>query len=339
MKRFVITFVVLLGVVQCPMFNAPCSMFNVQCSMFNVQCSMFNAQCSMFHVQCSMLHAQVHAHMKLWDRKYRYPKIYSIEFQGDVPSLAMYDAIYGHGAMWENEWIGFRVYMDHRQSIDLYGKKTAQMELDSINFYSSPDLMAQGFGEDILFVGASIGAGSFRGFENGEPVFVNPVAARGQRVLCEGPDTAIVEIYARDWQYKGQMLQFRQRFTALSGHREVQVDVWVEGCPDTEVFATGAQKLETDNRGFADPSGLVASWGSNVPDKGNYPDLVETLGIAVRVSPDNLVAVREDSLNYLCLVHPVGGHIRYWIAVASDMQQEGGFHAAPAWFQWVRQQL
>ena len=304
--------------------------------------------------------AQVHAHMKLWDRKYRYPKVNSVEFQGDVPSLSMYDAIYGHGAMWENEWIGFRVYMDHRQSIDLYGKKTAQMELDSINFYSSPELMAQGFGEDILFVGPSIGAGSFRGYvsesekgegrseKNGELTFVNPVKARGQRVLQEGPDTAIVEIYATDWQYQGKTLQFCQRFTAIRGHRDILVDVDIEAkgeglktkVVDSLFFATGAQKLERDNEGFADPCGLVASWGANVPDKGNYPDLVERLGIAVRVSPENLVEVREDSLNYLCLVRPVNGHIRYWLAAASDMQQEGeAFHNGRDWFQWVRNNL
>ena len=96
------------------------------------------------HFACYMtvpatLSAQVSAQMKLWDRKYRYPKVNSIEFQGNVPSLSMYDAIYGHGAMWENEWVGFRVYMDHRQSIDLYGKKKAQMELDSTNFYTTDE--------------------------------------------------------------------------------------------------------------------------------------------------------------------------------------------------------
>lgn len=283
--------------------------------------------------------AQVHAHMKLWDRKYRYPRVNSIEFQGDVPPLAMYDAIYGHGAMWENEYIGFRVYMDHRQSIDLYGKKTAQMELDSTNFYSNPELMAQGFGEDILFVGASIGAGSFRGYDGGQPTFVDPVKARGQRVLQEGPDTAVVEIYATDWQYRGRTLQFRQRFTAVRGHREMQVDVWVEGCSDKEVFATGVQKLEMKNEGFMEARGLVGSWGANVPDKDNYPDLVETLGIGLRVPQEYLVKVKEDELNYLCLVHPVRGHIRYFLAAASDMQQKDGFHSSADWFQWLKRNL
>lgn len=283
--------------------------------------------------------AQVHAHMKLWDRKYRYPKVNSIEFQGNVPSLAMYDAIYGHGAMWESEFVGFRVYMDHRQSIDLYGKKQLQMELDSTNFYSTREDMEHGFGEDILFVGASVGAGSFRGYEAGEPVFVNPVSTRGQRVLNEGPDTAVVEIYATDWQYHGRVIQFCQRFTMFPGHRDVRVDVWLTGCPDEEIFCTGVQKLESASEGFMQTDGLVGSWGSNVPDKGNNPDLKETLGIGLRVDKVNLVEVKEDSLNYLCLVHPVGGHIGYTLAVASDMQQVGGFHDSKSWFKWLKKKL
>ncbi len=294
-------------------------------------------QLTAVYCQLSVATAQVHAHMKLWDRKYRYPKINSIEFQGDVPSLSMYDAIYGHGAMWESEYVGFRVYMDHRQSIDLYGKKHAQMELDSTNFYSTREHLKNGFGEDILFVGASVGAGSFRGYVDEQPTYMEKVKARGQRVLNEGPDTAIVEIYATDWQYKGRILQFRQRFTMFRGHRDVQVDVWVEGCSDDEVFATGVQKLESDNEGFMRPNGLVGSWGSNIPDKANT-DLVEVLGMGVRVPAEYLVKVKEDDLNYLCLVHPVKGHIRYHLAVASDMQAEGGFHDSKSWFNWLRKQ-
>ncbi len=292
---------------------------------------------SAFGFQLSTIQAQVSAHMKLWDRKYRYPRVNSIEYKGDVPSLAMYDAIYGHGAMWENEWIGFRVYMDHRQSIDLYGKKKAQMELDLTNFYTTDEQWAAGMGEDILFVGGSIGAGSFRGYEGDTLSFVNPVVARGQRVLAEGPDTAVVEIYANDWQYAGCTLQFRQRFTAIRGHREVLVDVWLQGADvDALRFATGVQKFEFNSSGFMRTDGLVASWGSNVPDKEGHPDRVHSLGMSVRAAEENLVETKEDALNYLCILRPVGGHIGYTLAVASDLQPDG-FHTANAWFQWCRE--
>lgn len=295
------------------------------------------AQFSITYWPLSQAQAQVAAHMKLWDRKYRYPRVNSVEFRGDVPQLASYDAVYGHGAMWENEWIGFRVYVDHRQSVDLYGKKYTRTELDQTNFYTTDEQWQQGYGEDILFVGASVGAGSFRGYEHGQPTFVNPVLARGQRVLNEGPDTAIVEIYATDWQYKGRKLQFRQRFTAFRGQREVQVDVWLDGCSDSEEFATGVQKFQSATSTLMGPTGFVATWGTNVPDRENHPDRAHTLGMAVRVAPENLVKLVEDPLNLLCIVHPVGGHIRYWLSAASDLQSQGGFHSPRDWFQWVKE--
>lgn len=280
---------------------------------------------------------RVHAQLKLWDRKYRYPRINEIEFQGDVDPRAMYDAIYGHGAMWESEYVGFRVYMDNRQSIDLYGKKHPQMELDTVNFYSNRDFLAAGYGEDILWAGQSIGAGSFRGLTDGQPVYIDKVKARGQRVVDAGPLRTIVEVWDRDWEINGRKLQMLQRYTMFGGHRDVMVDIFLRDEKvdisevDKLVFATGSQKLEQDNEGMMQKDGLVGSWGRNVPDK-NAPDLIEGLGIGVYAEPQYVEKVLEDDLNYLVHLHPVGGHIRYHLSVAADMQLEGGYHDAKAWF-------
>lgn len=279
---------------------------------------------------------RVHAHLKLWDNKHRYPRINEIEFKGDVPSLAMYDAIYGHGAMWESEYVGFRVYMDHRQSIDLYGKQYPQMELDSINFYATRQDLGNGFGEDILWAGQSVGAGSFRGWRDEAPVYVDSVLSRKQRVVEEGPVRTIVEVVDRDWQINGRTLQMVQRYTMYAGHRDVQVDVWLEGAAERQTFCTGAQKLEYQNVGFLEKDGLVGSWGLNIPDKNNS-DLVEGVGIGVCVDKANLRKVQEDDLNYLCLLRQREGHIRYHLAVAALMQKEGGFHSGREWFQWLHQ--
>ena len=287
----------------------------------------------------SSAQAQTYAQLKLWDSHERYPLINEIEFEGADSSLATYDAIYGHGAMMENEYYGLRVYMDHRQSVDLYGKRMPQIELPTTNFYSTAEHRAQGYGEDILFVGGSIGAGSFRGYEQGQPTFLQPVAARGQRVRTTTPDSASIEVWCRDWMYKGQPLQLLVRYSMFKGRRETLVDVYLTGCSDSMVFVTGVQKLESNSRGICQPNkGLVASWGTNVPDKA-HPELSETLGMAVRVSREYLYGTTEDDLNYLCLVHPVDGHIQYRLYVAPDMEREGGFHDADSWFTWLKDNM
>lgn len=278
-------------------------------------------------------HAQTYAQLKIWDSHERYPKVNEIEFQGADSTLATYDAIYGHGAMWESDYVGFRVYMDHRQSIDLYGKRVAQMELDRTNFYSTRQDQAAGLGADILWAGQSVAAGSFRGWTGNAPCYIDTVEARGQRVVHAGPDYCIVQVWDRGWQYHGRTVNMVQTYTMLAHHRDVQVDIDLEGVGDDEVFCTGVQKLELDNVGFAQREGLVASWGKNVPDKGN-PDLVEGVGIGVKVPKQYLVETREDELNYLCLLHPVEGHIRYHLAVCALMQQDG-FRSSAEWFAWL----
>jgi len=284
---------------------------------------------------CAQIHAQVYAQMKLRDSRLRYPKINEVEFDGAALPAATYDAIYGHGVMWESEYVGFRIYMDHRQSIDLYGKKHAQLELDSTNFYSNAEWLAKGYGEDILWVGQSVGAGSFRGYRDGQPVYIDSVSARGQRVMEKGPQKAVVEVWDKDWKINGKTLQMRQVYSMESGHRDVTVDIYLEGANNSDVFATGAQKLEMENEGFMLSHGLVGSWGRNIPEKGR-PELVEGVGIGVYVPKEYLVEVKEDEYSYLCLVHPVDGHIRYHLVVAADMQLDGGFHDADSWFAWLK---
>ncbi len=281
--------------------------------------------------------AQTYAQMMVWDSHERHPKVWEIEFVGDEEPIATYDAVYGHGAMMENESYALRVYMDHRQSVDLYGKRHKEPELAVTDFYTTEDQLEEGYGEDILFVGGSIGAGTLRGWDGKEPTFVEPVKSRRQRVVCDGPDSAVVEVQDRGWTLpSGETVLMRQRYTMRSGERATQVDVWLEGCSDETLFVTGVQKLERDNEGIMVPErGLVASWGTNEPEKADKPGVMETLGLAVVVPQEFLCEQREDELNYLCVLHPVSGHIRYSLLVAPDMEQEGGFHSAEEWFTWL----
>ena len=296
-----------------------------------------------FRVECAAVPPQqsfpprTAAFMKVWDRKYRYPYINSIEYQGRNAPLATYDAIYGHGAQWESELVGFRVYMDHRQSIDIYGKPTPQLVLDKTNFYSTREDIAAGLGCDILFAGASVGAGSFRGYIDGQPTYVDSVEARGQRVIASGPVRAIVEVWDKNWFYNSKTLQMRQRYTIYAGHRDVQVDIQLAGQDiDSETFCTGVQKIEMDNEGYMGvTSGLVGSWGRNIPDKA-AEDLVEGVGLGVIVEPCYLTSKKEDDLNYLTILHPVNGHIRYHLAICALMERDG-FKDAKSWFNWLQQ--
>lgn len=62
------------------------------------------------------------------------------------------------GPAWENENIAFRNYFDERNGMDIFGKKTAKMILDSVGIRTNYHEM-QPWGMDILKVGNSLGSG------------------------------------------------------------------------------------------------------------------------------------------------------------------------------------
>ncbi len=275
--------------------------------------------------------AQTDAYIKLRDEKKTHPRIESITFPGDANTRYMYDAIYGHGAVIENPWVAYRVYMDNRQSLDLYVKQTPQLELDVTGFYTTPDQLKEGYGIDVLWAGKSIAAGSFRGLQNGNPVTIDTVASRTQRVI----DDHTIQVIDKDWIYNGHPIQMTQTYTVLPNSRDLFVEIKLDGYLPDEVFATGIQKLETDNQGFINADGRAASWGSNIPDK-NHPEVVEQVGLGIIAAPHNVVPTEESDLNYLVKVRPdKEGIIRYRVIACGD-REKNGFSNYTDWSKYIK---
>lgn len=259
------------------------------------------------------------AYIKLYDHHGKHPRINSITYPGDADNLDMYNSIYGHGAVIENPWVAYRIYMDNRQSLDLYVKQTPQTELDVTGFYTTPEQMAEGYGCDVLWAGKSVAAGSFRGWDGKNPLTIDSVGARTQNVV----DRKTVIVHDEDWKYNGHVIDMTQKYSVCGSSRDLDVEITLEGYQDGDVFCTGIQKLEMNNRGFIKPEGYAASWGENIPDK-NHPELVEGVGLGIVVAPENIVKTVEDPLNYLILVRPdKEGKIRYKVIATGSREKDG----------------
>lgn len=280
--------------------------------------------------------AKTRAYIKLHDQKGQHPEVKSITYPGNADLLDMYNSLYGHGAVFESELAAFRIYMDNRQSIDIYGKTHPRLEMDSTGFYTTKEQLGQGYGCDILWAGQSVGAGSFRGYQNETPCYIDTVAWRRQTVLASGPVRAIVEVADGQWTYNGHPLQMRQRYTLYAGHRDVEVSVTVSGSLPGDTFCTGIQKLESEPSGFMQDDGLCGSWGCNVPEK-NEPGHREWVGLGLYAAPGNRIGLREDDFNYLTLLRPdKDRQVRYRLTVCARREKDG-FKTAQEWFDYLRQ--
>ena len=278
-----------------------------------------------------LLSSQTDAYIKIHDIHERHPRVNSISFPGDVDNIAIYDAIYGHGAVIENPWVAYRVYMDNRQSLDLYVKKTPRLELDETGFYTTPQQLEDGYGCDVLWAGKSIGAGSFRGWQNDKAVTIDTVALRTQTVL----GNSVIEVSDSNWIFNGHPLQMKQLYSVEPDSRDLNVKIILNGVLPEDRFAIGVQKLETDNVGFIDRCGKAGSWGFNVPDKEN-PENIEQVGLGIFADPINIVDVREDELNYIFIVRPGNDNAISYKVISCGGREADGFKNSQQWFDYLK---
>ena len=288
----------------------------------------------------------VYADMMLEDKKDKHPLITALEAPGDS---YLYNDLYHHGAAFENEMCGFRVYFDERQNIDIYGKKARQLELEKTNFYTTPEQMKQGFGNDVLWAGNSIGCGSFKGWNGEAPTNIAPVKTRGQRIVAAGPLRTIVEVKDIGW----NGLNMRQYYILYAWRRECEVRIEFDRPLGDETFATGVQKIGKNPAGFMhkEGAGIVwASWGSDYPEQGKKEQFPpEAVGLAVYVPKEYIKTTVESDLNYLFVLGAKGKNsLHYYVAFCADKEEKietltpyerlgtlddpEGYHDGPTWF-------
>lgn len=243
----------------------------------------------------------------------------------------VFNSLYHHGACLESELVGFRIYSDSRQNVDIYGKRTHWLELATTCFNSTAKHLAAGYGHDVLWNGRSMACGTLRDWHDGVQE-VTDVQRRGQRILAYGPLRTVVEV--ADFGWHGDLC-CRTRYTLYAGHRDVKVEARFDTpLPDGQLFCTGVQKIGTEPQGRLQSNGLAASWGRDWPDYGKkqiYPE--QTVGLAVYVPSDYIFKTVEDSLNNVIALHaPLQRSFHYWLACCADMDQQSPYHSASDWF-------
>ena len=289
---------------------------------------------------------RIYTALQIRDKQDKHPDVLRVEAPG---GSFLFNDIYMHGITIESDLVGYRIYFDHRQNIDLYGKQYRRIELPKTQFYTSEEQLKEGYGVDVLWAGNAIGCGSFKDWKKSRPENWTEVGVRGQRVVTKGPLRTVVEVY--DLGVKGEddlTYDMRQRYTLYAGHRDLQVEVkltpWVSKKPfGKKLFCTGVQKVGATadeatrkghkSQGYVKKDGLAASWGCDYPDMGKKQLWApEPVGLAVYVPKEYISDTREDELNYLFVVQPdKNDSIRYFVSFCAD-KEEKGYHTAKEWF-------
>ena len=256
--------------------------------------------------------------------------IESITARGDCANS--YNIQHHHGVDFESELNGIRIYFDKRQTLDLYGKFQKRLELKATPFYTQPDQKAEGYGDDVLWVGNTFGLGAFRGWDGKEPTMIDPVRSRTQRIISYGPLRTIVELFDRGW----QGLNMTVRYTQYAGHRDTDVDVFFNKSVADRLFSTGIINVKGSEE-FSDKKGLRACWGTDWPSSDTINWKRETVGLGICI-PQKYVRSEEPANkdNYAFVVGTDNDHLSYKVIYTSD-NETFGYHSAKEWFEFLKE--
>lgn len=279
--------------------------------------------------------ARVYAEMLFrTSKKNKYAKGYAIYADGASDT---YNVQHHHGAAFESELVAYRIYFNEKQTTDLYGKFHKGLELEESQFYPTDEQLKRGFGDDVIKVNSSCGAGTLRGWDGTQSTLIKPVAVRGQRILASGPVRTIVDAEVKGWQYQNKELNMINRYTLYAGHRDAQIDVLFDAPLDKEVFCTGVQNITGHADMFSDHNGLVASWGTDWPVNDTVKYKKETVGLATYIPKKYVVKETSDKENFLYTISVPGkSSFRYYTSFTS-CKETFGYPDKEKWFAYVQE--
>ena len=285
----------------------------------------------------------VYCDLMLNDKIGNYPTITSIEAPGETN---IYDDLYHHGVEFESELTGYRIYFDHRQNIDIYGKRHKGLELSETHFYTTASQQSSGYGNDVLWAGQSIGCGSLKLWNGKEATNWVNVLRRSQRLISCGPLRTIVEVFDLKARIDSQDAPYNVRtlYTQYGCHRDIRVDIYLDRPVKEPFLCTGVQRIGSSpealatnggvkSEGYSSESGIAVSWGSDYPEMGKKDQFPpEEIGLSVHVPQEYVVESVSDSLNHLLVIgRPGQQHLHYHLSFSAS-KEDFGYHNSQDWF-------
>lgn len=278
--------------------------------------------------------SQVYAEMLLSDKKKKYPEIQSLTVPGESD---VYNCLHHHGPAFESELVAYRIYFDKRQTVDIYGKRRKGFELKDTRFYPTKEQLAQGYGDDVLWVGSTCGAGTLKGWDESKPIQIIP-ALRTECIRAYGPLRTVVDVIDTDWDYQGSKLTMTTRYILYGGHRDVEVQISFKEPLKNETFCAGVINVK-DSEQYSDHEGLIGCWGSDWPAGANdtIGRIRETVGLAVCIPSRYIIKEQPVSENLIYTVGAKGEKgFSYHISFTS-LKEEFGFKNKDEWFAYMSQ--
>ncbi|MDC8829426.1 DUF4861 family protein [Alteromonas gilva] len=231
------------------------------------------------------------------------------------------------GPGWENEQVGYRLYLDWRNGIDVFVKSTTDIILPQVgqDGYDSYHELSE-WGGDALKVGKSVGLGALgRWVDDGVEHFKN-VGATHWKLLQNGPEKSQFSVQYDNWNVADINADVETIYTIESGDPSTMVNVTTSQ-PLTNLV-TGL--VRHDNVAYIEKESehwiMIATYG-----KQNLLGDDLDLGMALFVRKDDVAGQFEGPHDYLFQFKPATdyeyGFFASWPGHPAQPQNQQEFEA------------
>lgn len=222
------------------------------------------------------------------------------------------------GPGWESNKIGYRLYLDWRNAIDIFGKKTEAIILPKVGqdgFDSYHEM--QDWGSDILKAGKGIGIGSIDRYLNKERLHFYEVDST-IATIENTPKNSAVKVQYYGWKTASDKINFTSELTIKPNQRYTQHRI--HPSKEIEGICTGIVKQKntevlkkvSQNKKWA----YLATYGNQslVPDQ---------LGMAIFYQTESVKDLVDAEFDYLLIFKPTTQAVDFYFLGAWEQEPNG----------------
>lgn len=164
------------------------------------------------------------------------------------------------GPTWENDKVGFRHYLDGRNSKDVFGKKIPAITPENVGISAKGEVednyhQMYDWGRDIFPVGSSAGLGGYALLINDKinrlgiltNDTLNNVEKTTFKIVSEGPVNSVLSYKYQNWGASGNKYQVQETTSIWPGMYGYKNTVSIDGIKGTEIFLAAISNLNNKN--------------------------------------------------------------------------------------------
>ncbi|MET3027050.1 DUF4861 family protein [Flavobacterium sp. UW10123] len=164
------------------------------------------------------------------------------------------------GPTWENDKVGFRHYLDGRNSKDVFGKKLPGITPENVGINSKGAVednyhVMYDWGRDIFPVGNSVGLGGYAllidnkinrlGILGNDTI--NNVEKTTFKIVTEGPVNSVLSYHYQNWNASGNLYQVQETTSIWPSMYGYKNTVSINGIKGKETFLAAISNLNNKN--------------------------------------------------------------------------------------------